>query len=407
MVNPASVLPPSAVSTMGVLAKPTALDKVPAPVFDRRALYDKVIKGLSGKNSLDHDAVCKAIDLGVSTLRSLHSAERVEGISLQFSQSDHIILYLSKGKEKAISFSGEAQPKKGRDAAFIAQGTFGLVQKAGDAPKFKALKTIKQEKGPEAKRDIENSINVLKNLHAAHPKGKVPGLDTPPKSVRVALTDPVSNATTFIQGALSPLREGDLFDLVPQPSEPSLDEKKLEELLVKFTPVFGATAFMHTQGMAHRDIKVGNIFYDSKGFYLADFGGVKKPQEWTDDSYMSGTPQYMAEQDTKRFEKAYKSGNLQEAQKILEKMDVFALAAALYECILGMTVIESLYEESSTLQGHLDTAQSIDGAFTYLESLYGSELETFMRDALSPNLDDRPSAAECELRIQKMKIAAP
>ncbi len=366
--------------------------------------YDKILNGLTSKPD-NRETIKKTIDVAFTTLHQMAAAGTGQGIALKLTDTDHVILYLTHGgKEKSIDYSGIAQPTV-NDVSFIAAGSFGLVQKVGSPQTGeKILKTIRMDKGPEAKEDLQYSRRTLTALHAAHPDGKVPNLEPAGHMIRVPATDPATGEETMIDGILNFKADGDAFDIGPDANG---DPPDRTFVLTGGSGVFGAQAFMHSQGYAHRDIKPGNILIKGNDFYLADVGGVRKPEEWTADSHQSGTTQYQLLSDSDKFEEQFNGGDLVGAQKTLEKMDVFATAAWLFEAVTGMTVYDGMYPADPS--GYInhegldpDEAQTVEDAFDYLGGSYGPEFETFMRAALNIDPDMRPTAAEAQEMLKNM-----
>ena len=75
----------------------------------------------------------------------------------------------------------------------------------------------------------------------------------------------------------------------------SLKEKRLSEkkTAMIISQAASALAYLHTNGIHHRDIKLGNVTIDDKGHvYLIDFGFVI--DSWQDKlTNFCGTPCYM------------------------------------------------------------------------------------------------------------------
>ena len=96
------------------------------------------------------------------------------------------------------------------------------------------------------------------------------------------------------------------------------------EILVK---ICRAVDYAHRRGILHRDLKPGNILWDTAGNpYVTDFGLAKKvdgDSNVTQSGAIVGTPSYMAPEQA-RAEKGLTTG-----------VDVYALGAILYEFLTG------------------------------------------------------------------------
>ncbi len=100
--------------------------------------------------------------------------------------------------------------------------------------------------------------------------------------------------------------------------------------------VASALDYIHTQGYVHRDVKPGNILFDSHGYaFLADFGVIKalaategaKAKSVTGAGLVLGTPEYMAPE-------------LIMGGKVDGRADQYALAVTVYEMLCGRRPFE-------------------------------------------------------------------
>ena len=103
-------------------------------------------------------------------------------------------------------------------------------------------------------------------------------------------------------------------------------------------PVGGALDYVHSQGMVHRDVKPGNILFDSQGHaFLGDFGVVKvlaaavdgrsAQTAMTGTGMVLGTPHYMAPE-------------LIMGDPFDGRVDQYALAVTAYELLCGRRPFE-------------------------------------------------------------------
>jgi len=100
--------------------------------------------------------------------------------------------------------------------------------------------------------------------------------------------------------------------------------------------VASALDYVHAQGYVHRDVKPGNILFDSQGYsFLGDFGVIKalaategtKSKTVTGAGLVLGTPEYMAPE-------------LIMGGKVDGRADQYALAVTVYEALCGRRPFE-------------------------------------------------------------------
>jgi calcium-dependent protein kinase len=123
---------------------------------------------------------------------------------------------------------------------FIGEGQFGAVNKAvmkksGTAC---ALKVIKKDGSPDDREQLDNEINVLRQLE--HPN-------------IVRLLQVVEDGTR-IAIALELCTGSDLMAHLQTYPNHRMPEKKVQMIAAK---LLSALAYMHSRSMMHRDIKVG------------------------------------------------------------------------------------------------------------------------------------------------------
>ena len=124
--------------------------------------------------------------------------------------------------------------------------------------------------------------------------------------------------------------------------------------------VAGALDFIHRQGYVHRDVKPGNVLFDTEDHaYLSDFGVAKVVRDaesggdaasMTGTGMIVGTPEYMARE-------------LVMGQEITGRVDQYALAVTVYELLaghppfVGQSSSAILVEQATKQVPALDTVQ--------------------------------------------------
>jgi len=112
---------------------------------------------------------------------------------------------------------------------------------------------------------------------------------------------------------------GSLADWLKQGAFPLQDTARIVERLCK------ALAYAHKKGVVHRDLKPGNILFDSNGeAFISDFGVAKLSESASSmtGSGIIGTPAYMSPEQA-------------QSGKVDGRSDVYAMGAIIYEMLTG------------------------------------------------------------------------
>ena len=129
------------------------------------------------------------------------------------------------------------------------------------------------------------------------------------------------------------------------------DEIDAERALAILGQVAAALDAAHRRGLAHRDVKPGNVLVDENGHaYLTDFGITRQVgHASTETERIMGTLEYLAPEQIR-------------GEAVDGRADVYALACVLYECLAGAppfrreTEVEVLWahmqEEPAALRDH-------------------------------------------------------
>jgi eukaryotic-like serine/threonine-protein kinase len=106
-----------------------------------------------------------------------------------------------------------------------------------------------------------------------------------------------------------------------------------DETLKLFRQLAAGVDFIHAQGFIHRDIKAGNIYVGSDGqATILDFGILRTArgkEALTRTGMVMGTPHYMAPEQA------------QGSKNIDHRVDLYALAVVIFECLTGTLPFEA------------------------------------------------------------------
>jgi eukaryotic-like serine/threonine-protein kinase len=154
----------------------------------------------------------------------------------------------------------------------------------------------------------------------------------------------------------------------------------------------------HEAGLVHRDIKPGNLLFDSKGrVKIADFGVVRTSHadDMTALTSAGGHPGTLVYMSPEQIDGAEVDG----------RSDVYSMGAVLYECLAGARYFEH--------EGLRRTERALMDAICELPPVplrsrvpyVSEEVELLVHSALEKNCEDRPPAGELAARIQSIRKA--
>jgi serine/threonine protein kinase len=151
-----------------------------------------------------------------------------------------------------------------------------------------------------------------------------------------------------------------------------LPQERVFSLIDNLTDALG---YAHARGMAHRDVKPGNILLDERGnAVLTDFGIARMVQSTrlTQDGISSGTPAYMSPEQA-----AGDSGDT--------RSDLYSLAVILYELITGQTP----FPDEGSLSVMLKHINTPPPSISEVLNTPNPRLDLFMAKALAKMPDER------------------
>lgn len=255
----------------------------------------------------------------------------------------------------------------------IGSGSFGEVRMAFDVETHqhfacKISKLITKKKNFEP----EQEARILKNLNH-------------PNIIRVYSTATFNNHILIFEDLLT---GGDLFSYLIKSTETLHALSEAESLIIVFQ-ILQALQYLHSRGIAHRDLKLDNIMLKNSSIgsriVLGDFGISKEVKNNTRFNTVIGTPEYCAPEVGFGLQKETKPG-------YTTKCDMWSLGVITH---LLLTGISPFYDEQDSMK----TAQNARNGKLYLNTKEWSKItnegKSFVASLLKVNPVERPSADEC------------
>jgi len=152
-------------------------------------------------------------------------------------------------------------------------------------------------------------------------------------------------------------------------------------------------AYLHTNTpkVIHRDLKPANCLVDNKWTVkISDFGlsTIKTQNDYTMTSV--GTPVYMAPEVISK-------------SRYSESADIYSLGIVLYEIFTGITAYSDK-SEKNIMNLMIDIATN--GLRPTMPVDVNPAIKQMIDECLDKNPETRPTAAELELRLKRVKLAA-
>jgi serine/threonine protein kinase len=154
---------------------------------------------------------------------------------------------------------------------------------------------------------------------------------------------------------------------------------------------------IHSQRIAHRDVKVENLLVASDGTVkLCDFGSCSTDHRVFRNSTEIGYAEEDIERHTTLAYRAPEQVDLYSGKLVCEKVDVWALGVLLYKLCFFRTPFEDKFGAVSKM-GILNVACRIPAGHPYPPSM-----PALIRFMLDPNPDTRPTAAQVLDRVHEL-----
>jgi len=155
---------------------------------------------------------------------------------------------------------------------------------------------------------------------------------------------------------------------------------KEHQAVVVISQILDALQYMHSKGIAHRDLKPDNILYADKSrklIKLIDFGYSKDVNNEKNQQTMVGTPDYVAPE--------VMQGTIEDVYKV----DLWSVGCVTYFLLLGESAFEKFLDDVRSLCGAI-----MDGNYSIDPAKVSEEGESFIRKLMCSYSADRLSAAE-------------
>jgi serine/threonine protein kinase len=251
----------------------------------------------------------------------------------------------------------------------LGTGAFGAVYKVRDAHtgKLFAVKVLREESG-----DLDDEVEALKMLSNADGRGCHPGIVCYYGVYRVPTEQGIRPALLmqYIPGI-------NLDEYSKRSNKPRAEVKKL------FKNALKALEYTHSEGMAHRDLKPGNMMHNDGNTVLIDFGLACQFKQCRG---FSGTAAYAAPERIARRVTGF--GTID-----YEKSDAFELGASFYQIITG-----NKPRWLPSARGQLVDKQRLQAAIDSLDAR--DPTEATVRALLDPNPSKRLPIKEALALLQ-------
>ncbi|AET38549.1 polo kinase CDC5 Ecym_3035 [Eremothecium cymbalariae DBVPG len=294
-----------------------------------------------------------------------HHAKRPD---LERGHHDHNRQPPQKKKKEKLSALCKTPPSliktKGRDyhrGMFLGEGGFArCFQMKDDSGKIFAAKTVAKIsiKSEKTRKKLLSEIQIHKSMR--HPN-------------IVQFTDCFEDDTNvYILLEICP--NGSLMDLLKQ-------RKQLTEPEVRFftTQIVGAIKYMHSRRIIHRDLKLGNIFFDKHfNLKIGDFGLAAVLANDRERKYtICGTPNYIAPEVLTGKHTGHSF-----------EVDVWSIGVMIYALLIGKPPFQA--KEVNTIYERIKVCD-----FNFpRDKPISSEAKVLIKDILSLDPLERPSLTE-------------
>lgn len=287
---------------------------------------------------------------------------------LERGHHDHNRHQPQKRKKEKLSALCKTPPSliktKGRDyhrGVFLGEGGFArCFQMKDDSGKIFAAKTVAKIsiKSEKTRKKLLSEIQIHKSM-------KHPNI--------VQFTDCFEDDTNvYILLEICP--NGSLMDLLKQ-------RKQLTEPEVRYftTQIVGAIKYMHNRSIIHRDLKLGNIFFDKHfNLKIGDFGLAAVLANDRERKYtICGTPNYIAPEVLTGKHTGHSF-----------EVDIWSIGVMIYALLVGKPPFQA--KEVNTIYERIKVC---DFVFPR-DKITSSEVKILIKDILSLNPLERPSLSE-------------
>jgi tRNA A-37 threonylcarbamoyl transferase component Bud32 len=310
-------------------------------------------------------------------------------------------IIIQKPGQNTLTYYGRFDKDKKRIelatlSSVFADGAFGEIREFSVEGRTEVFKQARKSVGKRAREDIKNEYERLIEIHG---RGKVWGIQAPPRKV-IQIKE---NSSVTQYGYIGIKYDGDYFKEIRK------DSSKLKDQLMDFHQLLWGLKELAKQDILHGDLKPENILVKKENdgtrtVHIADLGGAKvaKPSQmsvisnnllwdlWGGNRALS--PGYSSHRDLAGSEKLLKGGEYEEFVKQEKKRDVFSMGCILYIALTKKNPYPTKKREF--LRQKNVSFLNTGGRYREIKENVPKEIKDLIKEMVDPDYIKRPTAQE-------------